>query len=416
MEKYFPIKTDTACQLKWNWSTIFLYNGITASCHRTSHSQLTIDTFDNFHNTEKKKYDRQLMLQGTWPTNSCNYCQDIEKSGGTSDRIRHLAIPNQSPVELEHNASAIEVFPTILEIYFNNQCNLSCLYCTPWLSSTINQENKKHGRFEQNGVILESVQLDNNHSIMLEKFWEWMNNHSHRLVRFNAAGGEPFYQPEFDNLLEYFEQTAHPNLELAIITNLMVSSDRLDRYIKRFKKLVDTARVKRVDITCSLDCLGDEQEYTRYGLDINTWLSNFQRLLQESWLTLNINQTISVLTIKTMPALIEQIKTWRQQHTVGHFFSVVSPGPSYLDPKILGPQVFKNDFALIIATMPDNTNEDRDAKAYMSGIANQYLQSSSSTSEILKLKTFLDEKDRRRGTNWKITFPWLVKELEHVVQ
>ena len=36
-------------------------------------------------------------------------------------------------------------------------------------------------------------------------------------------------------------------------------------------------------------------------------------------------------------------------------------------------------------------------------------------SELLKLKTFLNETDRRRRTNWAEVFPWLVKELEHVV-
>jgi hypothetical protein len=34
-QRYFPIKTATACQLKWNWSTLFLTTGTTSSCHRT---------------------------------------------------------------------------------------------------------------------------------------------------------------------------------------------------------------------------------------------------------------------------------------------------------------------------------------------------------------------------------------------
>jgi hypothetical protein len=35
--------------------------------------------------------------------------------------------------------------------------------------------------------------------------------------------------------------------------------------------------------------------------------------------------------------------------------------------------------------------------------------------ELLKLKTFLTEIDRRRNLDWQKTFPWLVKELENVV-
>ena len=33
-DKYFPIKQSPACQLKWAWSTIRLYEGSTSSCHR----------------------------------------------------------------------------------------------------------------------------------------------------------------------------------------------------------------------------------------------------------------------------------------------------------------------------------------------------------------------------------------------
>ena len=47
----------------------------------------------------------------------------------------------------------------------------------------------------------------------------------------------------------------------------------------------------------------------------------------------------------------------------------------------------------------------------MQGIANDILKAEINKTEILKLKTFLDEKDRRRGTNWKQIFPWLETEI-----
>ena len=92
-DKYFPIKTQTACQLKWTWSTIQLYNGLTNSCHRVGQTVLNPDTFDHFHNTEKKINDRKLMLEGEWPTGGCEYCANIEQAGGQSDRLFQLQIP-----------------------------------------------------------------------------------------------------------------------------------------------------------------------------------------------------------------------------------------------------------------------------------------------------------------------------------
>jgi pyruvate-formate lyase-activating enzyme len=369
-------------------------------------------TFDQFHNTEKKMHERNLMLKGEWPTDSCQYCRKIEENNGFSDRQLHLTIPDQYPKELDVDPTEVTVTPRILEVYFNYTCNLACLYCIPTLSSKINQENKKFGVFEKNGVTLESVEIQSDHSQLIEKFWGWMDGNSANLTRFNVLGGEPFYQSEFYNCLEYFNNTSHPDLEFCIVTNLMVSPDKLQESVAKFKSMLAKKKIRRVDITCSIDCWGPEQEYVRHGIDLDLWVKNFEYLLSQKWITLNINQTISTLTIKTMPELLEKLAKWRETRPVGHFFSVVAPQPTYMAPAIVGPGVFNNDFAKIIARMPAHTEQDLTAIKYMQGIATEIENSNVSTSELLKLRTFLDEKDRRRGTSWRTTFPWLTQVFE----
>ena len=144
---YFPIRTATSCQLKWNWTALYLNGGFSRTCHRTAETPLTPENFNNFHNTDVVLADRRRMLQGLWPETSCSYCRNIEESGGVSDRLRQIDAPDLSPPELVDDASAIQVSPTILEVFFNNTCNLGCLYCTPVLSSVINAENQKFGSF-----------------------------------------------------------------------------------------------------------------------------------------------------------------------------------------------------------------------------------------------------------------------------
>jgi hypothetical protein len=281
------------------------------------------------------------------------------------------------------------------------------LYCIPGLSSKINQENVKFGKFSKGGVVLEAE--DNHVPVLIDKFWDWMRRKSSGLKRFNVLGGEPFYQTEFYQLLEYFENTAHPNLELGISTNLEISASKLEILCERFRKLLVDRKLKRIDISCSIDCWGPEQEFVRYGLNLATWEKNFEYLLEQKWITLNINQTISILTIKTMPELLIKLQNWRKTRPVGHFFSVVTPQPSYLVPAILGPDVFKADFETIISCMPEETDQNKIARAYMQGIIKEIEQSDVDIAEISKLQIFLDEKDRRRGTDWKTMFPWLAE-------
>jgi len=145
LDKSFPIKTATACQLKWNWSTVYLTTENTASCHRTSHHKFDTEKF-NFHNTPQKLNDRERMLKGEWPVTGCDYCRNIEKAGGQSDRITNLNFPGiHAPVELDADPNAIQVTPRILEVYFDNTCNLKCVYCGPQFSSLWDAENIRAG-------------------------------------------------------------------------------------------------------------------------------------------------------------------------------------------------------------------------------------------------------------------------------
>lgn len=406
--KYFPIKTATACKLKWTWSTLYLPGRTTGSCHRTAWTQLTPENFANFHNTEKKLHERTQMLAGEWPSDSCGYCKEVEQAGGFSDRMLHLNIPDQIPEELAQDPSAIHVTPRILEVFLNNTCNLACLYCWEENSSKIDFENKKFGLFNQNGIVLSNT-FENHAEALFPLLLEWLSKHYSSLERLHILGGEPFYQKEFDTLLEFLQTQHNPNCELSIVTNLMMQPKILVKYTDLIKQLIQEKRIKRFDITCSLDCWGPQQEYIRYGLDLNTWEKNFEYVLEQKWIKVNVNQVVTPLTIKTMPEFLEKLTAWRKQKNIGHFFSVASPGPSYMIPKIFGPGEFDKDFENILQLMPVDTNEQRNAKEYMEGIAHEYLSSVPNTEEIQKLIIFLNEKDRRRNTNWRELFPWLEK-------
>ena len=409
----FPVKTATACKLKWVWSTLFLNSGVTKSCHRTAASTLTKENFIHFHNTPVKLQDRQDMLAGRWPEENCSYCREIEVAGGVSDRIRQQTVPYRMPPELIENSSATVVSPTLVEVFFNNTCNLGCVYCHAHISSVIAAENQRHGVFEKYGVKLTVPEM--HYKDLVPEFWKWFPEGFPQLARLNVLGGEPFYQAEFDKLLDMIAAHPNPNCELGIVTNLSLSSQRLKDYVGKFRQLLDRQCLKRVDITCSIDCWGPPQEYVRWGLNLEQWEQNFLSLLNIPDFYLNINQVICPLTIKTMPQLLEKLSIWRQTHQVGHWFTAVRSGwPDYLKPDILGRDVFEDDFATILNLMSKDNDEDIMAYNYMSGIFNAISQQNN-PEQIRNMFVYLKEKDRRRGTNWRTIFPWLQEFEQYVV-
>jgi organic radical activating enzyme len=410
VNRVFPIKTATACQLKWNWSTIFLTTEETASCHRTDHHKFDTRSFD-FHNTPNKLADRERMLRGQWPDRGCNYCRDIEDAGGQSDRITNLDFPGiHAPPELNANLYATRVTPRILEVYFDNTCNLKCLYCGPYFSSLWDAENKKHGSFKKgNLVISDSFTKSPNIEFNKQKLYSWLKQNVHHLTVFNILGGEPFYQSELDECLDLFEQYPAPELKLQIFTNLNVKLSKLQTVIERVKQLIDQNKLREFEITASLDCWGPPQEYVRYPLDLSSWEVNFEYLVNQRWINLIINSTITPLTIKTLPKLLEKINRWNQQRPVYHYQNSVN-GPSYMFIDIFG-DIFLEHFEKALALKPVDTLEQIASKNYLNGIAKQSASQEPNIPEITKLFDFLNEMDRRRNTSWPAVFPWLVAEF-----
>lgn len=411
-KKYFPIKVDPACPLKWNWSTLYIDRAQSACCHRTGFYPLTTENFDNFHNNPKVVAERIQMLNGNWPEESCFYCRQIESNNGFSDRMWHRGSEGLVPQELQENPTAVVVTPTVVEVFFDNLCNMSCLYCSPRLSSRINGEFVKFGAFEKNGVSLVPEVIDvNNSSALIEKLFEWMTVNLNKISRFNVLGGEPLLQPEFYRTLDLLEKHPCPNLEFEIVTNLKHDPEKFKQIVLRLKTLAVKRCFKRVDIVCSIDCWGEPQEYIRYGINLDQWQKNFETLLENKWITTSINITLSVLSVKSMPDLLKKINEWRKVHRVGVSISGVTPNPSWLKIDIFGPDLFANDYERILSLLPTTDDFEKRNVEYIKGIA-ATSQEAKKEDEVIKLYTFLQEKDRRNGTNWKRAFPWLILEFE----
>lgn len=420
MGKVFPISKGVACQLKWTWNTLRLAEATSASCHRVVPIPLTVDNFENFHNDPTWVSHRRMQLDGRFPQQGCQYCEKIESAGGISDRLLHNNAEDLYPPELDSDPGAVEVTPRVLEIFINNACNLACIYCDESNSSRIQKENKKFGHSVV-GItsdpsvknMIPIVPKSDNFADLLEKFFGYLDKNYHQLKRLHVLGGEPFYQKEFFRLIDYVSNNKNPDLKLNIVTNLMVSKNVLEKFIDTAKQALSERRLARVDVTASIDCWGDEQEYTRFGLDLQQWQENFEYLLSHKWLYVGINSTITSLTIKTLPDLLKYINQLRESHRINHSFGLVDGNPQ-LHPGIMGQDYWQQDFGKILAEMPRNHRHDELSYDYMSGIAKTINSSQEDLQKQIHLRHYLDEIDRRRCLDWRNVFPWLADKLDQI--
>ena len=414
-QKIFPIKTATACQLKWSHSTVFLTKLTTASCHRVNQDKFDLDTFD-FHNTSEKLQARSLMLQGQWPGLGCEHCKNIEDSGGASDRMLHLDFPGiTAPPELDTDLTATQVTPRILEIYFSNVCNLKCVYCVPAFSSQINQENTKFGPFVKNGVRLPGrIEIPEEFARATDKMFEWLDKNIHSLNKLLILGGEPFIQKETKRLLDFIEQRQLPDLDLVLFSNLTIHHENFKKQIDQLQQLKITSNLNQINLIGSLDCWGPQAEYIRNGLDLKLFEKNFTYALNNTDITLNINSALDPLTANTMPDLVLKINEWSKTRTV-YWSLMKTGGRDFLHPTIFGSHGLDLGFQKAIDQFDDLGDIDKaNYKNYFQGIASEIAGSKPNIELQRKLKTYLLELDRRRGTDYVSTFPALASLLKDI--
>jgi hypothetical protein len=115
-----------------------------------------------------------------------------------------------------------------------------------------------------------------------------------------------------------------------------------------------------------------------------------------------------------MPALIEYLNTQRQTRPIGHYFMSCN-NRSHLYPGIFGSGFFDKEFETVLKLMPNDTWQHKHAHSLMKGLQLEFNTKQRNAEELNNLLIFLNEIDRRRGLDWRNTFPWLIKELENVV-
>jgi hypothetical protein len=239
----------------------------------------------------------------------------------------------------------------------------------------------------------------------------WLDQHVTTLTRLVLLGGETFLQHELMTAILYvLERHPSPNLELSIYSNFNVPDAVWNRYVPKILELQKKEHIKFLELTASVDCWGPEQEYVRSGLDLKKLEQRFAWCADQDpdGLRLNVNQTITAMTLKTMPELIEKINQYGKNKHIGHYFQFYIGPYMFQHPKIFAYSMWENDFEKILEIMPTKTTDQQRAKEKMLGLQ-RYLQQNvdHNYAEIKKLHVYLDELDRRRGTNWQKLFSYL---------
>ncbi len=321
------------CAAKWYNVSIWLGNGRTASCHHPLAHKIPdkelAKTPSALHNTEFKKKQRKMMLEGERPP-ECSYCWTAEdasggnKEGVYSDRVYQTArYTDEEIAALKDIPWDKNVNPKTVEICFDNLCNLACSYCNSEFSSTWAKDITTKGPYEnmetfggktyrQDGSLAMPFGNKNEGNIYVKRFFDWFPEIKDGLDELRVSGGEPSRSPSFWHLLETCQ---NEKFDFAVNSNLIMEDDRLLKLVAASKKF------KKFEIYTSAECCGPLQDFVRDGFEWDIWEKNMFALNKEdSVTTVNIMMTISALSVWGVAEFIEKIVEWRKSTRPDQFY------------------------------------------------------------------------------------------------
>ena len=437
------------CLAKWTQVTLQLQSGHNHSCHHPATHKISETEIQRnpsaLHNTKFKKLKRKEMLSGDRPS-ECDYCWNVEDNSDMySDRIFKSAESWSQPhmQEIINSDWREDYNPKYVEVSFSNACNFKCSYCGPAYSTKWMEEIRQHGGYPTLDNFNSPTWLENENKVPIlaseenpyvEAFWKWWPELYRDLHTFRITGGEPLMSKDTWGVLDYIINEPNPNkeLNLAINTNLGVPDKLIDKFIDKIKRIEDGDKVKEFVVITSVDTWGEQAEYIRNGLVFNKFWDNVNKILTEcSRINLTFMSTYNALSVPNYKKLINGLYDLKTTYGSSdrYWKSAVFLDSSYLrypqhqTVEILdykwSNEVFEQGQLMEFLSTPVFDSKYfgySDVEIQKIKRIYDWMISPKNDKSIFfqryNFAKFIEEHDKRRGTDFKKTFPELADFYE----
>lgn len=428
--------SPSLCLAKWKQVSLHLPTGLNNSCYHPPLHVIPVDSIGRtpsaLHNTDYKKQQRKLMLEGTRPA-ECQYCWNMEDLGKLSDRHYRSGEPWAAKDfdTIKNSTGDEDVIPSYVEVNFNHACNLSCSYCSPQFSSSWQAEVERDGGYPTSVIHNDPSHFIGNkrpipsrdHNPYVEAFWQWWPDLYPELKHFRMTGGEPMLDKNTYRVFDYVLANPKPDLHLNVTSNFSVDEKSWNRYLDYAKRLCEGERIEHFMQYVSLDAWADRAEYIRHGLDFNLLWDRVNQFLTEipGRNSVTFIVTMNNLSVTSLGNLFAGILGLRQIYSTTYqrvwFDTPVLRQPVWQSLQIL-PESYAEQLEMIWTWMLKNKETeadpfhgfkdyeisrlDRDIAWMREG---KNIDSQTINAQRADFYRFFSEHDRRRGTDFLKTFP-----------
>ena len=163
-------------------------------------------SIDEILQSDAMKEVRASIKQGILHPKYCENCINNENAGFGSERSWHN---NISPEFDCATAELDDHKPALMDIRWNNTCNLACTYCSPYFSTK--------------WASIKGQPFNQTINTQYEDIIKYIEKHQDTVKEVALVGGEPLMMKENDRLLDILPD----DVLITVITNMTTDFDRM---------------------------------------------------------------------------------------------------------------------------------------------------------------------------------------------
>ena len=289
--------------------------------YKTDVFNLAKDPIDDLWNSNFMQDFRMKMLNGENISN-CEFCHRMEASGLTSKRVgknkRFLEKTKPFLEKYYKENGYVDIMPQWWEIRLSTKCNLSCIMCTPGLSSMMYKEYSKWEKQNKLEPLMQGsldIAKDSGEEYLSKSqyFKEQIHKNLQNVLFMEFRGGEVFADADSIKFIKEVAATEYAkNIQLDISTNATLITSEVVEILNCFAG--GTLRF-------SIDAYKEDDEYIRYHTNWQSVIESMtnSRQLHNKWRFLT-QTTVQMLNCLGMDKLIEFFNDYIKEDNSQRFF------------------------------------------------------------------------------------------------
>jgi hypothetical protein len=148
----------------------------------------------------------------------------------------------------------------------------------------------------------------------IDAFWKWFPEAYKHLKHYRITGGEPLMSKETFRSMDWLINNPNPDLEFSINSNFSVPDKLWDKFVEKLEQMKQGNKVKKITIYTSVEGWGARAEYARYGLDFELFKKRYEQIVAMGNVRCVIMAAFNIFSVTSFQQVLEWVWEMKRKY------------------------------------------------------------------------------------------------------